>query len=147
MDDHAVSTGRKVPVWFWIVAVLAVVWNFGGVFDYVMTKTNDAYLESFTPEQVAYFTGFPAWYVAIWASAVFAAFFASLALLLRMKIALPLFALSLVLFVANTIYIYGFTPAVEMMGAGGSVFSVFIFLSLIALTLLSRWAIKAEILR
>lgn len=147
MTDHAVAPRRKTPIWFWIVAVLAVVWNFGGVFDYVMTQTNDAYLEGFPPEQIAYFTGFPSWYVAIWASAVHAAFFASLALVLRMKIAFPLFAASLVLFVANTIYIYGFTPALDMMGVGGSVFSAFIFLSLIALTWLSRWAIRAEILR
>jgi len=147
MTDHAVAAGRKTPIWFWVVAVLAVVWNFGGVFDYVMTKTSDAYLESFTPEQVAYFTGFPAWYTAIWASAVFAAFFASLALLFRMKIAFVLFAASLVLFVFNTIYIYGFTPAMEMMGTGGAIFSVFIFASLVALTWLSRWATKAEILR
>lgn len=147
MTDHATTVGRKTPVWFWILALVATVWNFGGVFDYVMTQTSDAYLESFTPEQIAYYTGFPALYVAIWASAVFAAFFASLALLIRTKLALPLFALSLVLFVVNTIYIYGFTPALEMMGAGGSVFSLFIFITLIALTWFSRWAIKAEILR
>jgi len=147
MTDHSVAPRRKTPIWFWIVAALATVWNFGGVFDYVMTKTSEAYLASFTPEQIAYFTGFPAWYTAIWASAVFAAFFASIALLLRLEIAFALFAASLVLFVVNTIYIYGFTPALEMMGAGGSVFSLFIFLSLIALTWLSRWATKAEILR
>lgn len=147
MTDHATTVGRKTPVWFWIVALLATVWNFGGVFDYVMTQTSDAYLESFTPEQIAYFTGFPALYVAIWASAVFAAFFASLALLIRTRFAFHLFAFSLVLFVVNTIYIYGFTPALEMMGEGGIVFSLFIFVTLIALTWFSRWATKAEILR
>jgi uncharacterized membrane protein len=147
MTDHAVSTGRKTPIWFWIVAVLATVWNFGGVYDYVMTKTSEAYLAAFTPEQIAYFTGFPAWYTAIWAGAVFSAFFASLALLLRSKFAFALFAASLVLFVFNAIYIYGFTEALEIMGAGGSIFSFMIFLSLVGLTWLSRWAIKAEILR
>ena len=81
--------------------------------------------------------------MAIWASAVFV----SLALLLWLKVAFALFAVSLALFGVNTIYIYGFTPAAEMMGAAGSVFNAVIFLSLIALTGLSRWAIKAEILR
>lgn len=147
MADHATATGRKTPIWFWIVAVLAVIWNFGGVYDYVMTQTSDAYLEGFPPEQIAYFTEFPSWYVAIWASAVHAAFLASLALVLRLKIAFALFAASLILFVVNTIYIYGFTPAMEMMGAGGTVFSAVIFASLIALTWLSRWAIRREILR
>lgn len=112
-----------------------------------MTKTSEAYLAAFTPEQVAYFTGFPAWYTAIWASAVFSAFFASLALLFRSRFAFVLFAVSLVLFVFNAIYIYGFTPALEIMGVGGSVFSLIIFISLVALTWLSRWAIRAEILR
>lgn len=148
MADHAIATGRKTPIWFWIVAVIATLWNFGGVIDYVMTQTaNEAYLEGFTPEQLAYFTSFPALYVAVWASAVFAAFFASLALLLRRKSAFLLFAASLVLFVVNTIYVFGFTPAIEVMGAGAIGFNAIIFASLVGLTLLSRWAIKVEILR
>ena len=147
MTDHAVATGRKTPIWFWIVGALATVWNFGGVYDYVMTQTSEAYLAAFPPEQIAYFTNFPAWYVAIWASAVFLAFFASLALLVRTRFAFHMFAASLVLFVINAIYIYGFTNAVEMMGSGGAIFSAVIFVSLSGLTWLSRWATGAEILR
>jgi hypothetical protein len=148
MADHAIATARKTPIWFWALAVLATLWNFMGVYDYVMTKLgNEAYLAGFTAEQIAYYEGFPAWYVAIWASAVFLAFFASLALLVRSRLAFPMFAASLVLFVVNTLYIYGFTQAVEMMGSGGVVFNVVIFASLVAFAVLSRWGVKAEILR
>ena len=64
-----------------------------------------------------------------------------------MKLAFALFAVSLALFGVNTIHIYGFTPAADMMGSAGPVFNAVIFLSQIALTGLSRRAIKAEILR
>lgn len=147
MTDQAVATGRKTPIWFWIVGVLAVIWNFGGAFDYVMTKTNPAYMDSFTPEQVAYFTSFPAWFTAVWATAVFAAFFASVGLLLRTRFSFHLFALSLVLYVVSSIHTFLLSDGGDLMGAGGAIFSVFIFASLVALTWLSRWATKAEILR
>ena len=142
------ASRAKTPIWFWIVAVIAVVWNFGGAFDYVMTQYRvDWYLAQLTEAQSAYFFGFPPWYDAIWASAVFAAFGASLALLIRSRFAKPLFLASIVLFVASAIYVYGFTPAIEMMGAGGTVFSLVIFASLVALWRLSAWAHARGILR
>ena len=129
----------KTPVWWWIAAVIAVLWNGMGVVDFVMTLTrNQGYMASFTPEQRRYFFSFPAWYVAIWAAAVFAAFVASLALVIRTRFAAPLFSMSLILFVANTIYVYGFTEAWAMMGAFGAAFSVIIFLSLVLLWLMAR---------
>ncbi|PWE18283.1 hypothetical protein DDZ18_01355 [Marinicauda salina] len=148
MSDAHGAVRVRVPVWFWIVAGLAVLWNFMGVFDYVMTQTrNDAYLTSFTDEQLAYFTSFPAWYVAIWASAVFAAFISSVLLLLRMKIAAAGFAVSTALFLVSSVYAFGFTPAMEMMGAGGLAFSAVIFASLAALWWFSRWCAERGILK
>ena len=37
-----------------------------GAFDYVMTETrNEAYMAEFTPEQLEFFYGFPAWMIAL----------------------------------------------------------------------------------
>lgn len=112
-----------------------------GAFDYVMTKTQaDWYMANFTEDQLAYFYGFPAWSVAVWASAVWAAFAASLLLLFRMKGAGMLFVVGTAGFVINTIYLYGFTPALEIMGAGGTVFNGVIFASLVFFLWFSRFS-------
>lgn len=148
MTDHTIVVGRKTPIWFWIVAVLALLWNSVGVIDYVMTQTkNEGYLAGFSPEQLAYFDAFPSWYVAVWALAVFTAFFGSIALLARARFAAQLFSASIVLFVINVIYGYGFLDGYSMMGAFGAVFSFVIFLTLAGAILFARWARKAELLR
>lgn len=148
MTDHSANIGRRTPIWYWIVAVLALLWNSVGVIDYVMTQTkNEGYLAGFTPEQLAYFEAFPSWYVAVWALAVFTAFFGSIALLARTRFAVHLFTASIVLFVINVIYGYGFLDGYSMMGAFGAVFSFVIFLTLAGANLFARWATRAQILR
>ena len=40
----------RAPRSFWVVAVLSLLWNAFGVFDYLMTQLGDeAYLAQFTP--------------------------------------------------------------------------------------------------
>ena len=51
----------------------------------------ESYMSQFTPEQLAYFYGFPAWAVAAWAIAVWSALLGSLCLLLRKAWAVWLF--------------------------------------------------------
>jgi len=150
MADYSEAFARpKTPIWFWVVGVLAVIWNAFGVVDFVMTQTrNAAYMAAFTPEQLEFFYGFPAWYVGIWGAAVFAALFASFGLLIRTRYAVELFLASMVLFVINAIYIYGFTSAFEIMGGVGPlVFSAVIFVSLVALWRVAGWGKTAGILR
>ena len=72
MNDQTLWSRNATPWHLWLVGVLALLWNSVGAFDYVMTETRNAsYLSSFTPEQLAYFYGFPMWVVATWALAVF----------------------------------------------------------------------------
>jgi hypothetical protein len=139
MADASVNSATKTPIWFYIIAVIAVLWNAMGVVDYIMTQYRvEAYMAGFTEAQLAYFYGFPAWYVAVWATAVFAALVASLLLVVRMKLATPLFALSTILFVINAVYIFGFTAAREIMGASNVIFSAVIFATLLGLWWFSR---------
>ncbi len=141
MTDASVTPTVKPPIWFYIIAVVAVLWNAMGVFDYIMTQYRvESYMGAFTEAQLDFFYGFPAWYVAIWATAVFAALVASLLLLVRMKLATPLFALSTVLFVINAVYIFGFTAALEIMGVSNVIFSAVIFATLLGLWWFSRMA-------
>lgn len=149
-DDSATVAGRpKTPVWFWIVGVVALIWNSFGAMDYTLTQMgNEAYLAAFTEEQLAFYLGFPVWYEAVWAIAVWTAVLGSLALLIRSKYAAPVFLASLAFFVISAIYLYGFTPAYDLMGGiGGVIFTAVIFASLVAFWRVADWGVKAGLLR
>jgi len=134
MTDENVSMAARTPIWFYIIGVVAVLWNAMGVVDYIMTQYRvEAYMSGFTEAQLAYFYGFPTWYVAVWATAVFSALAASLLLVVRAKLATPLFALSTILFVINAVYIFGFTAAMEIMGTSNVIFSAVILATLLGL--------------
>lgn len=135
----AASSGTPVTKSFWILAVLALLWNAMGAFDYLMTQTgNEAYLSSFTPEQLAYFNAFPAWAVSAWAIAVWGAVLGCILLLLRKKAAVPVFLVSFVAMVLTTIYNFLLSDGLEHMGGAFElIFSAMIFL--VAL-LLWRWS-------
>lgn len=137
----------KPPLWYWVLVVIAVLWNAGGAWDYSATQLRlDFYMESFSPEQLEYFYGFPAWYDAIWAIAVWSAFAASVLLVLRKRWSITAWQISMVSFLLSSIYIFGFTDAVGMMGIGGLIFSLLIFASLVGFYMLSRWAAGKGIL-
>lgn len=149
-DDSATVAERpKTPVWFWIVGVVALIWNSFGAVDYTLTQMgNEAYLAAFTEEQLALYLGFPVWYEAVWAIAVWTAVVGSLALLIRSKYAAPVFLASLAFFVISAIYLYGFTPAYDLMGGiGGVIFTAVIFASLVAFWRVADWGVKAGLLR
>lgn len=148
MAEASFARRSHTPVWFYAVAVLAVIWNAFGAVDYLMTQFRvEAYMANFTEAQLAYFYGFPAWFVAVWATAVWAALIASLLLLVRNKLAAPVFLLSLAGFTINTVYSFAFTPALELMGAGNVVFSGVIFASLVFFWWFSTFSAKRGWLR
>src|SRR3546814_14306055 len=64
--------------------------------DYMMTKLGNAdYLSAFTPEQIAYFQGFPLWANIGWAFGVWGSVLGSILLLARSRHAVTAFAVSL----------------------------------------------------
>lgn len=138
----------KTPVWYWILAVIGLLWFAMGAFDYIATQYRfDFYIAERTEEQLAYFYGFPAWYVAIWALSVFTAFIGALLLLLRNKLASLFFFISLISYIIASIYSFGFTHAAAIMGMGGVIFSAVIFLSIFGFFWLARTASAKGILK
>ena len=143
------KTRAKTPVWYWILAVIGLMWFAMGAFDYIATQYRfDFYIAEYTEEQLAYFYGFPAWYVAIWAISVWGAVAGAVLLLMRKKASSLMFLISLISFIIAAIYSYGFTNAMEMMGGIGTViFSAVIFLSILGYFWLARSASASGILR
>ncbi len=97
MQDMGKS--RSVPVSYWIIAVLSLLWNgFGGV-DYWMTRTrNMEYLAQMGDPKamLAWIDAFPLWAQVMWPVGVWASVLGSVLLLMRSRHAVLAFLVSLV---------------------------------------------------
>ena len=97
----------KAPWHLWVVGGLTLLFNLGGVADYVGTHAfPETYLAGFEQDARDYFLGFPAWQVGFWALGVWGAFAASALLLLRNRYAFHASAISLVGLLVVTIVQY-----------------------------------------
>ncbi|MBR9854992.1 MAG: hypothetical protein GYB37_10525 [Algicola sp.] len=111
------TTSVKPPTWFWVVSVIALLWNLMGVFNYLNQAFNQqAILETLNQAQREAFEGIPAWATAAFAIAVFSGTLACIALLLRKKWARPLFIISLIAALAQFIHWLFISNAVEAFG-------------------------------
>ena len=126
----------KTPIHLWIVGILTLLFNAGGAFDYVMTQTqNTAYLSAYTPEQLEFFHGFPRWVVAAWALAVWTALLGSVLLLLRQKLAVLTFGVS-VIAMAVTFYQNFFLSEISMIDVVGPE-AVYVSFAIVIITVLT----------
>lgn len=94
MTTHSSS---KPPIWFWVVSVIALLWNIMGVNAYLQQAyKSEAFRANFNEQQLAILDAAPAWATAAFAIAVFAGALGCIALLLRKKWAKPLFLISFI---------------------------------------------------
>lgn len=86
----------KVPIWFWIIGVIAVVWNFFGLYDcFNSLAMNEEYLSEF-PGYLEFVKTMPIWAKAAWATATSMSVLGSIFLLLRKAWAWPVYILSII---------------------------------------------------
>ncbi len=108
----------KPPAWFWVVSVIALLWNLMGVSAYLADAyTSVEQLEQMSQEIRELYEGRPAWATAGFAIAVFAGAIGSIALLLRKKWARPLLILSVLGSIVLNIHTFFLSNALEVMGA------------------------------
>lgn len=133
MTDRAIATPRHV----WIVGGMSLFWNCIGATDYTMTQTrNSAWLQGVTPAQLAYLESFPAWAVSAWALGVWGALAGSILLLLRSRLAVTAFAVSLLGLVANLAWRFALSGIDEKQVFGGNPYPLAGVIFLIAAALL-----------
>jgi hypothetical protein len=140
----------KTPWHLWLVGVIAVLFNAIGVFDFVMSVTQGAEYQAgagMTPDQIAHYQAMPSWMMVVWAVGVFAAFLASILLLLRKKLALPIFVLSLAAFLISLLYTYVLTDGGAIMGRQMAIASTVIAGLLVFFSWYSRFMAVRGVLR
>lgn len=88
----------KPGLLFWILGVVFVLWNLMGCGFYLMDvmMSEAAYAETYGAEMAEAYKLYPVWAVAAYAIAVWGGLLASLLFLLRKRLCIALFAISLV---------------------------------------------------
>lgn len=111
---------NKPPIWYWIVSVIALLWNGAGVNFYLQqaydTESHRAMYN--TPELLEMVNNTPSWVIAAFAIAVFGGALGCIALLLRKKWAKPILILSLIGIIVQMIYNVFMSGAMEVYGPG-----------------------------
>lgn len=140
MSETNESARLATPWHLWAVGVASLLWGAVGAMDYVMTQTrNEDYMSAFTPEQMEFFYGLPAWTVAAWAVAVWGGVLGSILLLLRRRHAFGVFVASLIGMLITAFQNFVLSNGLEVMGDAFSLaLTGLIFLVSIALVFYSR---------
>lgn len=111
------NSTNKPPIWFWIVSIIALVWNAMGVNAYLQQAYNtESYREMYTPEQLEIAANLPSWVTAAFAIAVFSGALAAIGLLLRKSWSVKLWLLSLLAVILQMGYllINGYASSIVM---------------------------------
>jgi hypothetical protein len=97
---------NKPPIWYWIVSIIALVWNGMGVNAYLQQAYNtEGYRAMYSAEQLEIADNMPMWVTAAFAIAVFAGALAAIGLLLRKSWSTKLWLLSLIAVIIQMGYI------------------------------------------
>jgi len=112
------TTRTAVPFWYWIIAVIALLWNLIGLFDFYSSVTmNLEYLQASGESVVEFVKHMPMWAKAAWGIAVIASVLGSICLLLRKAWAFKLFVLALIGQILALIYQFTAEQKIEVEGA------------------------------
>ena len=143
-----IESSVKTPWHLWVVGIVSLLWNSIGALDYTATQLRvEAYMSQFTPEQLEYFYGFPAWAVACWATAVWGSLLGSVLLLMRLRLAVPVFGIAIVAMALTTIQNYLLSEGLRIMGSGAAVFSAVTWFIALFLFFYSRAMATRGVLR
>ena len=113
------------PVWFWIVSVLALIWNAFGIVNYLgYVYMSEEQLAAFPADQQAMFEATPGWVTGAFALAVFSGTIGCIGLLLRKKWSYHVLLVSLVAVIANMIYNLLISDMLEVMGSSAAILPI-----------------------
>jgi hypothetical protein len=122
MTETRDAVQRRVPWHFWVVCIVAVLWNGFGGCDFTMSLTQgDTYYRSMgmTEAQIASFHSFPVWAWFAWGLGVWGAIAGTVLLLIRSRYALPAFVASLLGLLASLVYTHALSDEGKLAGTTG----------------------------
>ncbi len=100
------STTQKPPMWFLVISIIALIWNFLGVMAYLgQAMMSNEVLKQLPEADQEMYTNLPSWYIGAFAVAVFAGVTGCLALIIRKKWAFYVLLISLIAALVQMYYL------------------------------------------
>ena len=113
------TTESKPPVWFWIVAILLLLWEAIGCYACVtQIRLGAAAMGPVDDWSLRYYAALPGWYNAVYGVATFGGLLGGLLLIWRNKLASILFWISLVAIIVMFGYAFVATDLIAHKGPG-----------------------------
>ena len=123
------NSTNKPTTAFWVIAVVALIWNLMGVMAYLgQAYMTDEALAALPEAERVFQENYPAWATAAFAIAVFGGAIGCILLLLRKKMATTLFIVSLIGVLVQMAYNFMMSKAAEVYGPGGMIMPVMVIL-------------------
>lgn len=140
---------QKPAGWFWIVAILLLLWGLAGVVAFYSDVTmSDSKLAAMSEFDRQLYTTRPDWVVWAFGLATWSALAGNVALLLRSPVARVLFVVSLIALIAQFGWAFGATGLMAEKGAAATVpFPAFIVAMAIGQLWLASFAMRRGWLR
>ncbi len=112
------TTTNKPNTLFWVIAVCALIWNIMGLANFLATIfMKDWLVDNYPPDQAELFTGMPSWYLVVFGIATITGVLGCITMLMRKKITVMLFFISLIAAILTQAYWLFGTNAPEVMGS------------------------------
>lgn len=118
---------NKPATWFWVVSIIALIWNGMGVMAYLAQVTMSAEtLQALPEDQRQLVMATPAWATGAFAIAVWGGLLGSILLLIRKKLATLVLIVSFVGIVVQMIHSFFIANSFEVYGPGGLIMPVMV---------------------
>ncbi|HVK51868.1 MAG TPA: hypothetical protein VM469_09055 [Pseudoxanthomonas sp.] len=114
---------------FWVVGILALLWNLLGVVMFFLQLTMSAeQLAALPADEQAIYNAVPQWLYVVFAIAVFGGVLGAIGLLAKKRWAVTMFFVSLLAVLAQYVGLFTSTPAWDLKGLGTLVMPGIVFL-------------------
>ena len=133
------TDSNKPTTLFWIISVAALVWNGLGVMQYLgMAYMTDEVKAALPEAERALYDNIPSWVTAAFAIAVFGGLIGSAFLLMRKKLAGPMFLISLIAIIVQMSYNLFMSRAAEIYGPGSVIMPIMVIVIGVFLLMYSK---------
>lgn len=139
----------KLPVWFWIVGVILLLWGAAGIFAFYtqLTMPYDQMVAEMGKAAADCIKDMPGWLWWVYGIAVWGGVLGTIALLLQRNWARPIYLVSVVAVVVQFGHSFLVAHIQEIMGWGSAIFPAFIFAMGLFQLWFADWANKQGWLR
>ena len=138
------KTKSQVPLWYWAIAVVALLWNLMGCAAFAMEIfAQEAMVESWTEEQKAWARSIPVWIFFVYGVAVTTGVAGSIGLLMRKSWSIALFAICLVAVILQMAYSMIIAGGFQVMGPTSAIMPALVIVVAAAL-LWFAWCAKCK---